>query len=185
VSVQASGADGTAMPAASTWTFVAAQAPPAVGVCPCSLWNDGTQPATPSWNDAASVEVGVRFTADTAGSLTGVRLFKGPKNPGPHTVSVWSATGTLLATATSVTESTTGWQTVALTQAVPVAARTTYVVSYRAAAGGYAATPNGLASVVDSGPLHTPARGAVFTYGSGFPSGTSNTNYWVDPVFSR
>ncbi len=185
VSVRATATDGTAMPAPRQFTFTSAAAAPAPGVCPCGLWNDGTQPAVPSWNDAASVEVGTRFSADVAGSITGVRFFKGPKNPGPHTVSMWTAGGTLLASATSTTESTTGWQTVRFNQAVPVSARVSYVVSYRAPSGGYAATTNGLAAAVDAPPLHTAARAAVYTYGSGFPTGTSNTNYWVDPVFTR
>jgi len=67
---------------------------------------------------------------------------------------------------------------------VAVTANTTYVASYRAPAGGYAATTNGLQSPVDSGPLHTIAGGAVYTYGTGFPTSGSSTNYWVDVIYN-
>ena len=185
VSVRATGTDGTAMPSAQTWTFVTATAASAPGVCPCSVWNDGTQPAVASWNDTASVELGMKFTADVAGTITGVRFYKGSRNTGMHTATLWSTSGTALATATFTNESTSGWQTVSFATPVAVTASTTYVVSYRAPTGGYAVTSNGLATVIDSSPLHTVAGGGVYGYGSGFPSSTTSTNYWVDPVFAR
>ncbi len=42
----------------------------------------------------------MKFTSDIAGLVTGVRFYKAPTNTGTHIGSLWSATGTLLATAT-------------------------------------------------------------------------------------
>ena len=45
--------------------------------------------------------LGVRFTADVDGTVTGVRFYKGPDNTGTHTGTLWTANGTALATAPS------------------------------------------------------------------------------------
>ena len=65
-------------------------------------------PATINAADASAVELGVRFTSDVAGTITGIRFYKGPQNTGTHTGELWSATGTKLATATFSSESTVG-----------------------------------------------------------------------------
>jgi len=49
-----------------------------------------------------------------------------------------------------------------------VAAGGTYVVSYRAPKGQYAADLNAFAQAMTVGPLTVPASGAVYTYGTGF-----------------
>ena len=71
---------------------------------------------------------------------------------------------------------------------VPVAANTTYVVSYHTNVGHYSASGGYFTSQgVDRSPLHAPATGTVggngvYVYGaSAFPTQTFNaTNYWVD-----
>jgi hypothetical protein len=71
--------------------------------------------ATPAVSDAAdvnAVELGVKFTASQAGTITGVRFYKSAKNTGTHVGSLWSSNGTLLAQATFTNESASGWQTV-------------------------------------------------------------------------
>ena len=55
------------------WTFTTL-APP---VCPCTIWNAGDQPSVASSTDPKAVEVGVKFRADVAGYVTGVRFYKG------------------------------------------------------------------------------------------------------------
>ena len=50
----------------------------------------------------------MKFTSDTTGLVTGVRFYKASANTGTHTGSLWSATGTLLATATFSSESRLG-----------------------------------------------------------------------------
>jgi len=67
-----------------------------------------------------------------------------------------------------------------------VTAGTAYVVSYRAPSGGYsfnAGQFSGIGQV--AAPLRVGAQAGRYTYGTGFPSATSNSNYWVDPVFVR
>ncbi len=147
----------------------------------------------------ANVELGVKFTTDTAGFVSGVRFYKSALNTGVHSGSLWSSDGTLLANATFTGETASGWQQVSFSPPVAVTAGTTYVASYHTTAGHYASTnnafwgvpvANGLRSY-DSPPLHAPTTQAgggngVFEYGpSAYPDSTSGaTNYWVDPVFT-
>jgi hypothetical protein len=141
-------------------------------------------PANPSWNDPAAIEVGMTFTSDVAGTVNGVRFYKGAENTGTHTASLWSSTGTLLATGTFVGEPGSGWQTMLFNSPVSITPNTTYVVSYSTTVGFYAVDVNGLSAGVDNAPLHVPAGGGWYKYGSGFPSTSVNHNYWVDVVFT-
>ena len=183
-SARATSPGGIPMPVASTWSFTTAKPSYAAGVCPCSIWDDATTPGTIAWNESASVELGVKFTADVDGKITGIRFYKGPQNTGAHTGSLWSTSGALLATATFSGESTTGWQTVTFSTPVTVTGGTTYVASYRAPQGFYSVDSGGLSSPVDAAPLHTLSNGAVYTYGTGAPTNGSSANYWVDVVFT-
>ena len=65
---------------------------------------------------------------------------------------LWSATGTLLTSATFTNTSASGWQTVALATPVTIAANTTYVASYHTT-GAYVANADYFTSAVTSGPL--------------------------------
>jgi hypothetical protein len=106
---------------------------------------------------------------------------------------LWRADGTLLATATFVNETATGWQQANFSAPVPVAANTVYVASYRAPNGHYAGDNGYFSNVgVDSGPIHLLRDGlsggnGVYAYGGSsvlFPSSSyQGTNYWVDVVF--
>jgi hypothetical protein len=171
--------------------------------CPCSLWGTNTvPPGAADSADNSSTEVGLRFTTDTFGTITGMRFYKVATNTGTHVGSLWSASGQLLAQATFTGETSSGWQQVNFSSPVAVQPNTTYVVSYHAPNGHYAQTegyfypqpappPDG-GSIVDSPPLHA-ARGTgsnvsgVYAYSSGtsFPTSTYNAeNYWVDPVYT-
>lgn len=160
--------------------------------CPCSIWPSTATPANASVADANSVELGVKFRTDTAGYITGIRFYKGTNNTGTHIGNLWSSTGTQLATATFSGETTSGWQQVNFASAVAVAANTTYIASYYAPAGNYAADGGYFTSTgTDNAPLHALKDGVdgsngVYKYGSsGFPNSTYNaTNYWVDVVFN-
>lgn len=189
-SVSAADSFGNVMPAPTTWRFVTALPTPPAGVCPCSLWPDSAVPATRASNDSQAVEIGLKFRAATDGFVTGVRFYKGVGNDGPHTGSLWTSTGQLLATGSFVGESTAGWQQLAFADPVAVTAGTTYVASYHAPVGRYAATQGAFGSSgVVNGPLEALASGVegpngVYRYGSsGFPTLGTSTNYWVDVVF--
>lgn len=181
---------GNVMPAYS-YSFTVAKATPPPGVCPCSIWNDSTTPSTVTVNDPTTLELGVRFTADADGTVSGIRFYKGPNNTGTHTGTLWSASGTQLATATFSNESTQGWQQVTFASPVAVKAGTSYIASYHTNTGYYSADSGGLHTQVDNPPLHAlaDASGApngVYAVGAhAFPSQSYNSaNYWVDVVYA-
>jgi hypothetical protein len=177
---------GNAMTSPATWSFTTA----GPTSCPCSLWTSATTPGTVTEADGNAVELGMKFRANTAGIIRGVRFYKGPQNTGTHTASLWTSTGTRLATATFSGESASGWQQVSFPTPVNVNANTTYVVSYHTNVGFYSVDGNGFAAAVVTGPLTGLANGAdgpngLYLYGaSGFPTNSFQaSNYYVDPVF--
>jgi hypothetical protein len=172
-------------------TFTTATA--AVSSCPCTIWASPTTPSTTTVNDDQAVELGVKFTSDVSGYISGIRFYKGSSNTGTHTGSLWTSSGTLLATATFAGESSSGWQQVNFSTPVAIAASTTYVASYHTSVGYYSANGEYFAtSSVNQPPLHALASGTsggdgVYVYGAGgvFPTSTYDaTNYWVDVVFN-
>jgi methionine-rich copper-binding protein CopC len=180
---------GRAMAGPATWSFTTLARP----ACPCTIWSSTTTPGTPASNDTSAVELGVKFRSDANGFVTGVRFYRAAANGGTHIGSLWTDTGSRLATATFTNESATGWQQVTFSPAVSVSAGRTYVVSYFAPQGHYAVdTQYFSSSGVDTNPLHALRAGVagangVFAYSpaSSFPSSgsTSSSNYWVDPIF--
>jgi len=172
--------DGSTL-ATQTWSFQTA----AAQGCPCTLF--GTQtPASTSVNDSDSVELGVAFTPTQSGVVTGVRFWKGAGNGGTHVGSLWSASGDRLRQVTFTGETASGWQTATLAAPLEVDPGTTYVVSYLAPQGHYAATGQAFTAPTTVGPLTVPAVGnGRYRYGGGFPTDTwQQTNYFVDVVFS-
>jgi hypothetical protein len=174
---------GQAMTSPYTWSFSTGT----VSQCPCSIWQNGTPTGAVDAADASAVNLGLQFRASSSGSVIGVRFYKEIDNTGTHIGSLWSSTGTLLASGTFSAESASGWQELDFSSPVTITANTTYVVSYHTNAGHYAITSGGLASAVTNGPLTALAGGGVYAYGSAnaFPSNTYNaSNYWVDVVYS-
>src|SRR5262245_65945091 len=62
-----------------------------------SLWNNTATPAIPNATDSRAIEIGVKFKSDLNGAISGIRFFNGSQNTGAHTVSLWTASGVLLA----------------------------------------------------------------------------------------
>ena len=162
--------------------------PATTTVTPAASLFELTEPVGPDSGDNSPVEVGVKFTADANGSITGIRFYKQSANTGTHIGSLWSSTGTLLGRATFTNESATGWQTVKFASPVSITAGTTYVASYYAPGGHYSGTSAGLASGRDNGALHAIAgSNGVYSYGSSptFPTSSyNNSNYWVDVTYA-
>lgn len=152
-----------------------------------SLFSSSDTPAVLSNSDTAQVNLGVRFTSSAAGTINGIKYYKGAGDTGTHTGSLWSGTGALLATATFTNETSSGWQTVVFSNPISITAGTTYVASYHSN-GRYASTANYFATPRVNGPLTASAgNNGVYTYGTGnlFPTSTFGaTNYWVDVLFS-
>lgn len=158
--------------------------------CPCSVFNPTATPALVNQNDSQPIELGMKFQADTAGTITGVRFYKGSSDTGTHTGTLWSSSGANLGTVNFSSETASGWQQANFSTPIAVTANATYVVSYYSSAGYYTATSNGFATAVDNTPLHGLASSSsggngLYRYGStGFPTSSFNaTNYYVDVVF--
>lgn len=158
--------------------------------CPCTIWGPSTVPGVSSDPDPSAVELGVKFSSSQNGTITGVRFYKGSANTGTHTGKLWSNSGSLLATVTFTNETASGWQQATFSTPVAITAGVTYVASYWAPNGRYAADSFGLSTAVDSTPLRALSSvesggNGVYRYAStGFPNSTwSATNYWVDVVF--
>ncbi len=179
----AENASGTPMSSPYSWSFTT------VGpTCPCSIWQDGTATGSFQSNDPNAQTLGLRFQSSTSGYITAVRFYKESSDTGSHTGSLWSSTGTLLASGTFSNETASGWQELDFSSPVAVTAGTTYVASFFTSSGYPAATSAGLASAVTNGPLTALAGGGVYAYGSSntFPTSTyNNNNYWVDVVYSQ
>ncbi len=173
--------------------------------CPCSLWGSAITPPTPDSGDTGSVELGMKFTTETFGTVTGVRFYKSAANTGTHTGSLWNSSGERLAAATFTNETASGWQQVNFSTPVAILPNTTYVVSYFDPSGHYADSPFYFytppptgGNILNSPPLHAVAASAepvggsfvsangLYSYGatSTFPTNSfEGSNYWVDPVF--
>jgi Domain of unknown function (DUF4082)/Bacterial Ig-like domain (group 2) len=158
-----------------------------------SLWPSTAVPTVIDSGDGSAVELGVAFTSQVSGSITGVRFYKAAANTGVHVGSLWTSTGTLLAQATFTNESGSGWQDVTFAAPVGVTANTVYVAGYHTNTGHYSDDKNFFTNgSYTNGLLTAPGGSAsnpngLFTYSATptFPSNTFNgSNYWVDVDFS-
>jgi len=161
----------------------------------CTIWPDSAAPDQFA-TDTSPYELGVKFSAEDDGWITGVRFYKGTGNTGTHIANLWNAGGVQLASAPFTVETPTGWQTATFPVAVAVTAGTTYVASYHAPNGRYARDAGYFSTAFDNAPLHALQNGGpsgpngVFRPGaSGFPNQAASapnnaTNYWVDVVFT-
>lgn len=169
--------DGSPLAAGGSWSFTTAKTDP--NICPCSLYSPSTVPTELQDGDTNAVTLGVRFTPSENGTVTGVSFYKGPNNTGTHVGSLWSASGTELASGTFTDETATGWQTLTFSSPVAVTAGTSYVAAYRTPVGSYSVDPSGFP--ITAGPLS--ADSGMYSYSDGFPGTTSTASYLVDVVF--
>ncbi len=187
---RAKDAAGNALAANKTWSFTTGTSTTGV-TCPCDAFGASAVPAIPAVVDPSAVELGVRFSSDVAGSVTGIRFYKGTTNTGTHVGHLWTTAGTSLGSVTFTSETASGWQQANFSTPIAITANTVYIASYFAPNGNYAANSAYFASTgVDNPPLHLLKDGVaggngVYAYGaSSFPSSSYNaTNYWVEPVF--
>ena len=151
-----------------------------------SIWS-GVTPANAEQDvDHESVELGTEFTPTTDGTVLGVKFWKTQGNSGTHVGNLWTADGQHLATATFQNETATGWQSVTFSQPVGVEADKTYVVSYLAPEGHYAAVTD-YTGQSSSDSLSIKPSSGVYSYGqvSSFPTDSwNNSQYFVDVMFA-
>jgi len=160
--------------------------------CPCTVFQPSATPAVPLENDGSAIELGFKFRSTQNGYITGIRFYKGAGNSGTHIGHLWSNTGTMLAEATFVNESASGWQQVLFASPVAVTANTTYIASYFSPSGAYSYTNPYFTTATVNGPLRGLANGedgpnGVYTYTAApaYPNSNYQTsNYWVDVVFN-
>lgn len=175
----------------STWPPLADPPASFVASVTRTIWPVSATPAVLAESDAAAVELGLKFQSDSAGSVLGVRFYKGDGNSGTHVGKLWNSSGALLGSVTFTNESPSGWQQANFATPIAIAANTTYVVSYHAPQGRYSVNSGAFAAAgVTNLPLRALANGAdgpngVYLYGAGgFPNQSfQSSNYWVDVVF--
>ena len=171
---------------------------------PISAFAASTVPSNPNANDPnvaghGGIELGLKFASDAAGLVSAVRFYKGSLNTGTHSGELWTASGQLLASVKFTNETASGWQQASFSTPVPIAAHTTYIVSYQSTAPYLAYQGQGLASGgIDNGPLHilqsnlgSNGPNGVLAYDTSpgtpiFPASTNgqNPDYFVDVVFT-
>jgi hypothetical protein len=180
---------GNAMAQPVTWSFTTASTLPPP-TCPCSIWPNSPTPANLQASDPNSVELGTAFQSSVAGQVTGVRFYKTPfDTSSAHTGTLWSSSGTELATGTFTNETASGWQALTFSSPVAIQANTTYIVSVHFPNGEYPYDLNYFASQHSSYPLTALANGnnGLYAYGSStvFPIHSWDaSNYWVDVTFT-
>jgi len=181
------------------WTVNTAEAE--IGKGAYSLWDGSSKPVCEDALDGKPVEVGVQFSSDVDGMVTGVRIYRNAVDTGTHMGRIWRD-GRMLASATFSDETAEGWQTVLFDEPVAIKRGVVYVASCHTDTGNYAYTHDFFEGRgVDSGPLHALAN-SVASGGNGVYSSSGRfsgneighphiapdetyraTNYWVDVIF--
>ncbi|MBL7744893.1 MAG: DUF4082 domain-containing protein, partial [Chitinophagaceae bacterium] len=158
-----------------------------------SIFQPTDVPAVPLTSDPqGAIEVGVKFRVTQLGYIHGIRYYKGDGVTGTHIGQLWTGTGTLLAEATFINETASGWQEILFSNPVSVSPNITYVAAYHSASGQYSITNPYFTSAVVNGPLRALASGEdgangvyKFTATPSFPNNFyQSSNYWVDVVFT-
>ncbi|QEW23412.1 Cadherin domain protein (plasmid) [Paracoccaceae bacterium] len=185
--------DGTNPAVQQAITISVTDVEPETGSGVFTLFGSGDTPAQTVTSDPTDYELGVRFSAAADGEVTALRYWRGTEDAtdtDTRTLNLWSATGTLLASAQVVsTAGQVGWQTATLAAPVQLDVDTVYVASYGttqnyAFSGNFFASgwtgPDDMLAATGSG-----GNGVFYDGGTGlFPTLSYNaSNYWVDVIF--
>ncbi|WP_431797770.1 DUF4082 domain-containing protein [Microbacterium kunmingense] len=129
-------------------------------------------------------EVGLQFSPETSGSLSGVQFYQNASNSGVTSASVWSSAGERLATVAVNPSAPIGWRTVPVD--VQLEAGATYTVSVYDSNGRPPVTENAFATALTVNGLSTPAGAGVYSYAGAslFPATPSAYSFMVDPMFT-
>ena len=145
-------------------------------------------PAIGNISDGAGInyELGMRFSATSAGKIRAIRFWKAPSETGTHVGRLWSTTGQELASTTFSNETASGWQQATLATPLAVTPNVELVVTVNTAGGYYVATNDGLATAVVNGALRSSVgNNGVYGPPGRFPSNTWRaSNYFRDIVFA-
>ncbi len=140
--------------------------------------------------DTNDYELGMRFSAIEAGTITQLRYYRGSADAGDtdvRTLNLWTAGGVLLGSVTVTSApGQAGWQIGTLATPIAIAANTAYIVSY-GTLQNYAFSNNFFATgdTSPTGTLVAPVGAGTFSQTPGtVPTTTVNSNYWVDVAFT-
>ena len=164
-----------------------------------TIWSPSAVPGLADAGPDHPLELGVKFKADSGGSIVAIRFYKSANNTGTHIGNVWDTAGNLLGSVTFSNETASGWQQANFSTPVAIAANTEYVASYHTTVGDYSLNEGYFNTAgVDNPPLHAlqtsvSDSNGVYAYdGSNcggaqppcFPNTpTGGNNYWVDVAF--
>jgi len=157
----------------------------AEAVGPVGVISDTATPEVLAVSDNSPIEVGLKFSPTTSGTLSGVQFYQNAANSGVTSASVWSSTGALLSRIPVNPSAATGWRTIPVD--VPLEAGRLYTVSVFDSNSRYPATSNAFAQAMTVNGINTPASAGVYRYGTttAFPSsGAQGHSLLVDVVFT-
>lgn len=121
------------------------------GKCLTSIFPTA-EPACIEGSSAQNIDLGVKFKASVAGTVTAIRFFKKESAAATYTVNLWDGSGKNLATAQiPIAGGQTGWFSVALPQPVTLVANQNYMASYKVPSGKYCYLPG--VKEIQSAPL--------------------------------
>ncbi|MCF2447194.1 DUF4082 domain-containing protein [Dyadobacter sp. CY345] len=160
-------------------------------VCPCTVFLPTDVPGSQVFNDGQSIQLGMKFSSDVSGLVTGVRFYKNVQNIGTHTGQLYSAGGALLAQIVFSNETSEGWQQANFSSPIPISANTTYIISYHSSSGYYSSVNPYFTTEKTNGHLKGLADtdavpNGVYKYSAipTFPNENfQSSNYYVDVVF--
>lgn len=163
-----------------SWSFTTSATAAPVAL---TIWTDMDIPAS-SQLVMQACQAGVKFQADTDGSIIGLRFYQKVQNSG-YVGNLWTEDGTFLASVPLPDTPVPGWHEVLFSSPIPITSGTIYIATYYSPVGILAQDPDYFANEVYVPPLRVPANGGIFGFGNAFSGLESTTaNYWVDVMFS-
>jgi hypothetical protein len=142
-------------------------------------------------NDGKAVVLGVKFWSSQPGTVSAIRFYRAVASPQGYVAALYSADGTLLASATLAQKPSPlpGWQEADFASPISIAANTLYVAAYYCASGQGASDAFGLRHGITNGPLTAPSSrsvggNGVYNHRKVFPNRHHEaSNYYVDVAF--
>lgn len=174
----------------STGVALASTPGPVLVPAEVTLFSANPTPVHVNDPDTSSVELGLRFTVDSPGVVSGMRFYKGSAMSGTNTGTLWSSGGTKLASTTFQRETASGWQTLYFSTRTRLTVGAIYVASFTDPGGRYAMDNSwtggrSFDTGLDNSPIHAPVGAGVYndTLGSFPTQNWINSNYSVDVIF--
>jgi len=152
---------------------------------PVGVISDTAVPETLFAPDYSAIEVGMKFSPTTTGTLSGVQFYQNAPNSGVTSASVWSSSGTRLAMIPVDPWAPVGWRTIPVN--VALTAGSSYIVSVYDSNSRFPVDSNAFERATTINGITTPADAGMYRYGraSAFPSSSvEGYNFLVDVVFT-